>query len=216
MTITAIAATQEVDMSDENSGIIEPAESEGVSFADLEASTEEVAQGIQSAADRTLPDLARELAKESVHDITVHVKVSTAVHTVLKSESERTGLSLPYLLRDYSIEFIKYRNESLSAASQGIIEEGSMIHNMMLGLEGRLLKTVEVVDNDVLNQGKVTLQVLRKVERIEKMIDLLGMMYFMHTQQIPEEFKDGHAVAGVERHQKWLDKVKDSLGESNG
>jgi hypothetical protein len=208
-------------MGDENSNIakaveVEQEAIESVSFADLETYTEDVAQGIQSAADRELPDLARELAKESVHDIVVHVKCPAAIHILLKAESERTGLSLPYLLRDYSMEFIKYRNESLSAASQGIIEEGSMIHNMMLGLEGRLLKTVEVVDNDVLNQGKVTVQVLRKVERIEKMLDLLGMLYFMHTPQIPDEFKDAHAMAGIERHKKWLDKVAENLGADHG
>jgi hypothetical protein len=183
---------------------------------------------------QTEPDLSVQLKKE--HEITVHVKCPGDVHNLLKAECERTGLSMPHILREYAIDFMRIRNEALLTAHDAVMNgQGSIIHNMLLGFEQRLIKTVEFFESDILQikrdvaslsqlseamekiaqaqeqQAESIKKLVHKIERNNKALDLFVLSYYLHTPQIPDEFKDGHTAAGISRHKAWSDKVASAM-----
>lgn len=210
-----------------------------VDFADLADDSELAAQLIDTALAET-PDLAKTL--KSKHEITVHVKCPGDVHQLLKDESERTGLSLPHILKEYAIDFIRIRNEALLTATDAVMNgQGSIIHNMLLGFEQRLIKTVEHIETDMLKvnekvssisdllekvdrlvaaqeqQAESMKRLVHQVNRANTAVEGFVFSYYLHTPQVPEELQDGHLAAATLRYNKFMDRLEKAMGvEKNG
>lgn len=114
---------------------------------------------------------------------------------ILQAEKEKTGASMASILREYTIEHIKQRDENVQALANGQIS-GSLA-DQIVGLEARLSATVSQLDKSLVG-------IERSVNINLAMLDTFVKLYLLHTPSIPEDMQAGAAALTMERYKKFM------------
>lgn len=121
-------------------------------------------------------------------------------YTLLKAETVETGLSFSSILKSYSLQYIRLRDETAQAAA-GQLVPGSTLHTMITGMEARLSQTVGKFDGNLF-------QIERTLNVVLAMLDTYVKLYLAHTPEIPQSIKDGQAALALERYKRFMHQLQ--------
>ena len=135
------------------------------------------------------------------------VNLSGQAYQMIKAESERTRASIPKVLKDSTVAYLKMRNDILSA-SDGAASQS--LHAAVLGSESRLAAMVARVSDDI-TRSRNELQILTAF------CDTLALHLLYH---LPEVTGDDPAIKGrkasaVERHDQLRNGVAKAFDARN-
>jgi hypothetical protein len=131
------------------------------------------------------------------------VKLDRDAYAVVKSEAEVASVPMCKILRDYTLEYIKLKNESIKA-SNGKIEEGSLIHTYLGNLETRIANGF---DNIIIREDSIKAD----VKIIANLVDTMVKLYLNHTPEIAKELKEERVRSALVRYDKYINAVKQSI-----
>lgn len=137
----------------------------------------------------------------------VQAYIGTAEYWRLKREAAARGATISKCTADCLREYFALRTELATAietpGEPGDPHQGAIIHSVLARSEERLVATLD----------HRTTEILAELRRVVHMLDRLGMMYLMHTPEIPPELRDGAAAGATRRYTNYLAAVQDLLAK---
>jgi hypothetical protein len=131
------------------------------------------------------------------------VKLTGEALRQIRLEAELTNVPMSKILRDYTVEYIKLKNESIQA-SNGKVEEGSLIHTYLGNLETRIANGF---DNIIIREDSIKAD----IKIIANLVDTLVKLYLNHTPEIAKELKEERVRSALVRYDKYINAVKKSI-----
>jgi hypothetical protein len=130
------------------------------------------------------------------------VKLEGEALKLIKHEAELTSTPMSKILRDYAVEYIKLKNDSLAA------RKSSLIHCLIAGMESRIAISLE-------ENLKAHNEVNSKLEVLSTILDSYIKLYLNHTPEVPLEQKAERVRATLPRYQRFLNGVKNAFVHDN-
>lgn len=137
--------------------------------------------------------------------ITVNVKFSGEDAALIRAEAARTGTARGQLVRDYTMDFIRLRDEHAAMVARPDAEQdGHLVHTILQQMEARQAATMERIEDKVDRQhAELTLQMAT--------IDALAKLLFQRLPTPPDDEAAGWTSDAIYRYQKWAEAIPDGL-----
>ncbi len=126
----------------------------------------------------------------------------------IKREANLLSVSMSRILRDYSLEYIKLKNEA-KTAKEGKLSEGSILHTFISSMEARIANSLEE------NQKGIT-ELKNDIQIIAAIIDNFIKLYLNHTKEIPIDERNERIKSSLNRYRKFLTTVKSTINNGSG
>ncbi|MBI2203145.1 MAG: hypothetical protein HYU41_04735 [Candidatus Rokubacteria bacterium] len=123
----------------------------------------------------------------------IHGRVDRADHQRLKAEAAARGISMSKCVGDVVREYFALRAEMTSVSrSPGVPGDGhpGLVHSLVARMEERLGTRADT-RADELSEGQ---------RRLESILDRFGMLYLLHTLEVPRELHDAAVVSANRRY----------------